>query len=348
MSVINQVLEDLQRRGILVGMDDIDANTTAIRICPVSPPKPVALWLTSGLSMLLILAVGGWLSQWNNAEIPHAQPLPVAAVKVEYNGSAPIVIQPLAKLVDTDMHAMGNDVQPAAVVNGAIVSVSNNASGNASTQAGHSQLAASSVRHIAVAAPIKQVSKRQQSDNELRLANELMQRGHTQEALDGFHAALLLDGSNEAARLAKVGLLLQNNRQAEAIQVLQIGHRRFPQHSGFAMLLARLLVEQGEVTPALQVLHKTLPYAKGQADYQAFLAALLQRQGRHQEAVTHYQAAINMQPNKGVWLMGMGISLQALQHNTEAGAVFKRALESQSLSAELQTFVQHQLDQLQG
>lgn len=76
------------------------------------------------------------------------------------------------------------------------------------------------------------------------------------------------------------------------------------------------------------------------------MAALLQRQERHQEAVTYFQKALVLAPDNGVWLMGMGISLQALQRKEEARAVYQRALASNSLNAQLREFVQQKLKEL--
>jgi MSHA biogenesis protein MshN len=112
------------------------------------------------------------------------------------------------------------------------------------------------------------------------------------------------------------------------------------------MLLARLQVERGDVPLALETLQKTLPYAGEQADYQSFVAALQQRQGSHDEAIAHYLIALKLVPNNGLWLMGMGISLQAMQRKEEARDAYQRALVSNSLSAQLQAFVQQKLKEL--
>ena len=74
---------------------------------------------------------------------------------------------------------------------------------------------------------------------------------------------------------------------------------------------------------------------------------MLQRQSRHREAVEQYQAALRLAPQSGVWQMGMGISLQALGRNAEAQDAFRRAKSSNTLSAELQGFVDQRLRQLQ-
>ena len=111
------------------------------------------------------------------------------------------------------------------------------------------------------------------------------------------------------------------------------------------MLLARLQVEHGEVEQATATMEKLLPYADSQADFQAFFAALLQRQHRHKEAITHYQIALQLVPNNGVWMMGYGISLQAAQRTDDARNAFRRALDSKTLKPELQAFVKQKLNE---
>lgn len=191
--------------------------------------------------------------------------------------------------------------------------------------------------------PMKQVSPAQRTDAEFRKAVASMQQGHIADAIAGYETVLRLDAGHDAARQALVALLLEGKRGAEAERVLQDGLKVKPEHSGFAMLLARLQVERGAVEQATATLEKTLPYADQQAGYQAFFAALLQRQNRHKEAITHYQIALQLAPDNGIWLMGYGISLQAVQRIDDARDAFGRALESRALSPELQKFVQQQI-----
>jgi MSHA biogenesis protein MshN len=116
--------------------------------------------------------------------------------------------------------------------------------------------------------------------------------------------------------------------------------------TGLAMILARLQLERGELKPALETLQRSLPHAAERADYLAFLAALLQRDGRHREAVELYAQALRKSPGNGVWWMGQGISLQAENRIPEAIEAFKRAKASNSLSAELRAFVEERLNSL--
>lgn len=111
-----------------------------------------------------------------------------------------------------------------------------------------------------------------------------------------------------------------------------------------AMLLARLQLERGG--PAIETLQRTLPHAAGNADYIAFLAGVLQKQNRHHEAAEQYEAALRLQPSKGVWWMGLGLSLQADKQTAAARDAYRKA-QAAGLTPELQQFVERKLTQLQ-
>lgn len=191
-----------------------------------------------------------------------------------------------------------------------------------------------------------QITLQQQAENEFRKAYGLMQQGQINAAISGYETALQLDAGHLVARQTLVRLLLENKRNADAERVLQEGLQHDPKQHSLAMLLARMQVGRNELPQALETMQKSLPYALQQADYQAFVAALLQRQNRHKEAIVHFQNAVQLSPQSGVWLMGLGISQRAEQHNAEARDAFNRAMATHNLSAELQSFVTQQLKEL--
>jgi len=192
-------------------------------------------------------------------------------------------------------------------------------------------------------APIKKVSSMQLADAEFRRSAGLMQMGRVDDAIAGYKAALHLDADHDAARQALVALLLESKLNADAENVLLEGLSNKPEKIDFVMLLARLQVERGALGQATETLQNSLPFAEMQADYRAFLAALLQRQNRNEEAIQHYQVALQYAPGNGIWLMGYGISLHAMQRNAEAKNAFQRALDTRALAPGLQQFVLQKL-----
>jgi len=193
---------------------------------------------------------------------------------------------------------------------------------------------------------MKRVRPQQQADDEFNQALTLVQQGRKSEAQHHLETALQLNPRHGPARQALVALLLENRRTDDAERVLQEWLRHEPAQVEAAMLLARLQIEGGAPAQALDTLQAVSQYAGERADYQGFMAAVLQRQNRHEEAVVHYQTALKQAPDAGVWLMGLGISLQALKRNEEARAAYRRAIDTRSLGSELQAYVERRMKEL--
>ncbi len=187
----------------------------------------------------------------------------------------------------------------------------------------------------------------ERAEDGFSIATGLLNQGRVAEAIDGYKSTLQQDAGHAAARQALVGLLLENRRIDEAQQYLQEGLNLQPERFAYAMLLARIQVERGDLQGAHDLLSKHAGSAAGDAEYHAFDAALLQRLGRHKEAITGYQAALKLAPEAGLWWMGMGISLQADNRGTEALDAFRRAKSAGGLSPALVAFVDQRMKQLQ-
>jgi MSHA biogenesis protein MshN len=200
---------------------------------------------------------------------------------------------------------------------------------------------------LAINKQIKELTPAQRAENEYRKAVLALQQGRRAEAIGGLEQTLQIDPRHSGARHALIGVLLDGKQQDEAIAKAREGLSADPAQSGLAMILARLQLEKGELRPAIETLERTLPHASEKADYLAFLAALLQRDERHKQAVEHYLLALQKAPQNGIWWMGLGISLQAEKRIPEAQESFKRAKATNSLSPELLAFVEARLSQLQ-
>ena len=186
-------------------------------------------------------------------------------------------------------------------------------------------------------------SPRERAEAEYRKAIAAVNQGRVDEALAGLRNALQQDGFHPAARQLLVKLLLEAKRTDEAIQVLQDGVQTQPAQVAWAMSLARLQVDRGDLPGAWQTLNFSQPAAIGNADYQGFSGHVLQRLGRHKEAIERYLAAARLSPSDGRWWLGLGLSLDADGRASEAREAFQRARSSGTLSAELATLVDQKL-----
>jgi MSHA biogenesis protein MshN len=355
MSLINQVLNELESRGATVPLGE-----QTIRAVPPRKQSHVMRYVFAAVTLLILLASAKWYLG-RTMIIEHEQPVVAAipkAVALPPAGPASAIVS--APVETAGMTAGSGISPPAADLHGKTILVVKGEE-QPVTAPDAKKAARHKPKHVmdriadnsggipaenSLDQQLKTVSPQQRAEGEFRKANLALQEGRTNDALAGYESALLIDSSHKDARKAWVALLISLKRNEDAERVLQKGLKRDPHDASFAMLMARLQVERGAMPLALETLQKTLPYAEDQADYQAFLAALLQRQNLQEEAVAHYQVALKLAPNNGIWLMGLGISLQALKRNDDARNAYQRALASNSLSAQLQAFVQNKLKEL--
>ena len=190
---------------------------------------------------------------------------------------------------------------------------------------------------------LRELTPRQRAEVEYSRGATALQQGLLPEARSAFEAALQIDPAYHAARQALAGVLMDARLPADAMLLLQEGLQIAPAQFGFAMMAARLHVERGELDAAVQTLARSAEFAGNSADYSGFYAGLLQRQKNHAEAVEYFDRALRLRPNSGVWLLGMGMSLESLGRNAEAQEAFRRARTSGNLTPELQNFVDQRL-----
>lgn len=193
---------------------------------------------------------------------------------------------------------------------------------------------------------MREVASAERAEIAFRKGVAQLQEGRANAAEVDFREALKLDPSHAGASQALLGLLLDSGRNNEAEKLMRTVLGINPRQPRHAMVLARLEVERGEVTGAINTMVGALPYVQSDPEFHAFLAALLQREGRHREAAEYYRVALRGVPGHGVWMMGLGISLRAANQAAEAREAFQRAIDSRQLTPDLQEFVGRQLREL--
>jgi MSHA biogenesis protein MshN len=185
---------------------------------------------------------------------------------------------------------------------------------------------------------------RSTSDNaeaHFRRAALLLNHGRVSEAEEQLSAALRADARHTAARHAYVALLLEQRRVDAAQRLLQEALALNPEQPTFALALARIHTGQREYGTALEVLDRAGAAGTGNADFQAMRGAVLQRVGRHAEAVDAYQSALRggaSQPPT-TWI-GLGISLETLGRRSEAVMAYRRALAAGPIAPEAREYAE--------
>jgi MSHA biogenesis protein MshN len=375
MSIINRMLQELEERHDDAAQQRLPGIVRAVpaRLSAVSY-APAGRVL---LIIVLVLVVGflSWLvaSTWKARQ---PQPVPSTAIVQTVLPATPIVPKPPLKFADLlperNLNPQPNVVPPMPIAPAPIAPepvmqtprpemVQQQAPPKSAMPVevvGKDETIAAKVKPEAVpkpapevdyaaAATMKQVSKEQRADFRYREALSFINQGRIQEAQATLEDALRLDPRNVNTRQVLLGLFLEAKRYPQAEQLLQDALQLNLSPASYATALARVQFERGDQVAALSTLEKYASQASASSEFHGFYAALLQRAGRHGEAITQFQAALKLQPNQANWLMGLGISLQSEKRYAEAEQAYSRARAANTLAPDLQAFVEQRLKQVQ-
>jgi hypothetical protein len=150
-----------------------------------------------------------------------------------------------------------------------------------------------------------------------------------------------------SARESLVKLLLEQGKQLQANNLVQIGLQQRPFYPAYAELKARILVNEGKVTDAIDLLQHAAPTIHSNPDYHAFIAALYQRQGQYLLAAKLYEQLLPLEPDNAVWWMGLGIAYENMGKHNEALQAYARAETTEKLNPELKAYVESRVHSLQ-
>lgn len=375
MSLINRMLQDLEARHA----EPAETNTFPGKVHAVAPRRawqPQA-WLITAVLLCASLGVALWMIMRNPA--PNAPAKPIIARSPQMP-SAPTVAPP-APLAPKAVAPVQPAPAPTTTVQssplGAIAVPESPAKNPAIAQApaqnpGPMQSAAPSStetvkepvrtappvqekksaarfvpeRESLVAEKLKKSAPSQPpAEERVQKALGLIQQGQLDEGRALLEEALQVNPAHLPARQALLGILVETKRYEKAIELLQDGLALHPNQAGFAMALARLQVERADGASALQTLEHYESAGRDNAEYQAFRATLLARNGRHKEAITHYQKALANSPQSGVWWIGLAMSLEADNQTASAREAYRRAQQG-VISPDLYAYSEQRLAQL--
>ena len=368
MSVVNQMLMDLERRGALAAGAALGPDVRAAR-----PPAPAGGMLPLALLAAAALAAG-WAAtrDWRGGHEAPASPVSRGEVRVAQPAALPPPARPDTGSGEGTSLRLSEFPQPAAPASPPAPATRaaraperppQEAAPAAQKPAAKPAPAPATVAVIAPAAPPvrgeaaappppaidkqpRQPTPREQAENEFVRAAALLRQGRIEEAVEGLRGALRLNPGHIPARQTLAALLVESRRVDEAAQVLQEGLAANPQEPRLAMVLGRLQADRGDFRAALDTLEGAAAAAAGEADYRGLMGTVCQRLSRHGEAVGHYLAAVQLAPQAGVWWMGLGISLQAEGRIADAREAYLRAKATNTLTPELAGFVDQRLARL--
>ncbi len=349
MSLINKMLQDLDARGSQgAGFTDMDVKPVVL-----AEPRVATPMIAAAVVGAIVLGLIGWFAWRYFKAAPDVPPqivvlgapaAPAApAMTVAVPVASPIAQRAGPAAVPAPMASPPLTLKPVAVAPATVVRPSRREV-EAATPRLRVVQAAQPAPLAPQAVPVRQPGASRSAQAAYSAALDRLQQGRVDDAMAGLEQALQIDPRHEAARQTLVGLLIEDNKPDQAMAQLQAGLALDPRQPSLAMLLARMQIERGG--SGIDTLTRSLPAASGNGEYLALLAGALQREQRHAEAAAQYLAALRIAPQNGVWLMGLGISLQGAKRDADAAEAFERAKATGTLSPQLLSFVERQLQQL--
>jgi MSHA biogenesis protein MshN len=179
-----------------------------------------------------------------------------------------------------------------------------------------------------------------------RQAVAMLNQGRVSEAEELLVSALNLDPAHAAARQTHVAMLLEQGRVDAARRELQVALALDPGQGRFALPLARIQAERREYAAALEVLGKVPEHASG-PDLNALHAVVLQRMGRHAEAIVYHERSLRASASDAPTLLGYGISLEALRRFADAAQAYRRVLAIKTALPEIRAYAEGRLRALE-
>ncbi len=171
-------------------------------------------------------------------------------------------------------------------------------------------------------------------------------KGNTSESLKKLNMALNQDSSHTKARSTLALILSEKEHYELAYSVLNEGLIQHPDNAEWTKMYARLLLNEGKTVEARNMLEKQKPELFLNTEYYALQAAVLQKLSEHAEAARIYRDLLHVNPLKGLWWMGLGISLESLKRYDDALYAYQKATNNASLAKDSRQFILQRINRL--
>jgi len=337
VSVLNTMLRDLERRGArpMQALPTLQAPSGEAAAPAPGQPRSGRL---RGLVVLLLAAGAAaaafWL--WPRPIASPARALPAASMAAAPALATP-PSEPVAPVAAATPHLEPAPVQPMHPhPETSTLSASSAKAPKPKSDASPTTRSEVPVRSATVSPSSAQ--------SDLTRATDLIARGRSTEAAQVLASALVNRPTWHEARFTLAALQAERDERRQALTTLLEGAALDP--GRFALTAAQLQAELNDPVGALRTLEQ-VPQAARDEEFHALVAAIAQRAGRHELAVTEYGTVLKSAPARAVAWVGLGVSLQALGREAQALAAYRGAAQG-ALGVELRRFVDVRIAALQS
>jgi len=333
VSLINKMLRDLDRRRALPESASADPR---VRVVP-QPRRSDAFWITLGVEAVVAIGALMWviyelqprplataLALARPAVPPPAPiavikpPTPTAAPKESAAAAPPPAVETL-KLAEAIETPIAPPPAPKQLPKPAKLPP-DQALAPAAPVAGKGP-----AREL-VTKRDRPLSSSDEAGMRFQKGVDRLNQGRQTAAAQEFSAALALQPAYEPARQALVALRLEQSEIEEAEKLLTDGIAISPSNPAFATVLARIRAERGDYEGAAELLARTNDTGATDAEHQLLYATVLQRLGRHADALAVFENAARLaEPTAAAWV-AMGISYENVGAKPQALRSYQQSL----------------------
>lgn len=376
MSVINQMLKDLEHRKPLQPLPPgYRAGVQSVAETPRAPGKGL-IFVSAALTVLLV-SIGLWQARPMDGVLASTQKQPELADAVQAATAPPVMpprSEPAAPSLATnaggsitttapkraDLPAPPSPdpvVQAATAKHKAYVSSSPHRKrkdlerrrSHRAAQHANQRAPQHHPRHNAQDTRSAHGHARDESAAELyrkgtRLAASSDQKARAEDTLE---RSLRLDPNNRDARLLLARQYAQEGDDDRAESLLR-SRPELAEDTEAASLHAQVLLRQGRTAQSERVLAPVLQSAGDDPELNGVAGALRQKQGRHREAIEHYQKVVSRKPDSSRGWLGLAISLEASERYDDALRAYEHALRKGPATRAVQDYVITRINSLRG
>lgn len=178
-------------------------------------------------------------------------------------------------------------------------------------------------------------------------AREMAAQNRIPAAIGMLKKTLQQSPNHVASRALLASLHIRQRQLVDAHNTLSAGMKLDPNATKLQILQARLLAEQEETTAAIALLESIQPNAENRLDRTTVLAALYQKQGQYKEAAELYKRELRNTPRSGVLWSGLAMSLDAQGFLVAAMKSYRQSLKIHTLSPALREHAQRRITYLE-
>ncbi|PCJ23778.1 MAG: hypothetical protein COA96_10985 [SAR86 cluster bacterium] len=137
------------------------------------------------------------------------------------------------------------------------------------------------------------------------------------------------------SRETYVKLLISQGEIQQAYGLTEEGLNLAPNHAGFKKVKARILISNGQISDAVELLMTRAPEVSLDLEYHDILATAQLTSRDYQGALISYTGLVRQDQSQGKWWYGFAASQEQLGNTQAASQAYLRAMQLPNLSANL-------------